>query len=126
MKNIFTLLFAICFVTIGFAQYQGHDQSRQRNDDVSYNERSYDNNNRNNKSRYNFSRNDLERSIAAINFNYDKRIQSVKNSWSINPLRKRRMVNNLEDQRKADIRKVYYKFKDRRNVYGYNAPGRHM
>lgn len=125
MKNIFTLLFAICFVTIGFAQKEDHDKSRQRNDDVSYNERSYDNNSRNNRSRYNFSRNDMERSIAAINFNYDRRIQSVKNNWSISSFKKRRLINNLEDQRKADIREVYYKFKDRRNVYGYNKHGRY-
>ncbi len=125
MKKIFTFLITICFVTIGFAQSQGHKQEREKWDDVAYNERSYGNDHRYKKSRYNFSRREMERSIAAINFDYDRRIQSVRNTWSMSSSRKRRVINGLEAQRKSDIREVYYRFKDSRNGYGYNSPDRH-
>ena len=128
MKKIFTLMLTVSMATAAFAQYDNR-QGNERNNDVAYNNRRdggdndgykdyrhdrWDNDRyRDNDRHYYFEKREMERKIADINREYDRKICAVNDDWCINPFRKQRMIKELENRRSCEIREVYEKFNDR-------------
>lgn len=110
MKKIFTFLCLIALSVGGMAQGRnnGRDYDRHYDRDVARHD-----NGKWNKKRNNF-KTQMENEIAVINREYNRRVEKVKSNWFMNRHRKQQMLNNLEEQRRADIRNVYAKYNDRR------------
>jgi len=122
MKKIFTLLFAIGFLTAINAQSRSSDirdnrdnqQSGQwgnnRSNDVVGNNNPYDNGYRYDNNFGSFDGN-IKMQIAQINRKYDFKIQSVRNDFFMRRVEKMRMIHLLEVQRKREITMAYERSK---------------
>ncbi len=117
MKKIFTLLFAVGFLTAINAQSGSRDnrdnrdnqQSGQRGHnekDVVGNNDRYDNDDRydNNFGSYNGN---IKMQIAQINRKYDLKVERVRKDFFMKRFAKRRMIRSLEQQRKQEIKMAY-------------------
>ena len=117
MKKIFTLLFALGFLTAINAQsgsrdnrdYRDNQQSGQwgnNEKDVVGNNHRYDNDDRydNNFGSYNGN---IKMQIAQINRKYDFKIERVKKDFFMRRFEKMRMIRSLEQQRKQEIIMAY-------------------
>ena len=153
MKKIFTLLFAVGMITMVQAQpgtrdnRQNDERDRQDNDQGSWkqndqrnDQRGYDdgygkvvNNVRNPYDRDFPVRNkfaaerQLKLEIAQINYEYDHKIDHVRDNFFLFRFEKQQQIRNLEFQRQREIDKVIaqfnrrYGFNDRHDHgYGYN------
>ena len=124
MKKIFTLLAAVCLSTSIFAQYQGDQKGYGKGNDVAYNDRYKKDDGRFND-HDNFGKRGIEMKVAAINRDYDQRIERVRSNWFMNRFKKERIINNLEDQRRTEIRMVYAKFNDKNDHYANHDSNHH-
>lgn len=129
MKKFFTLLFTTAMLSTAFAQYGQKDQrDRTKESDVyvSNDNRGYDKHDndfdRNDKGygrgAYIFTAREKNMQIAQINREYDYKIQSVKSRFGIGWYQKKRIINNLEEQRENEIRQVMFKFNSPKNKFG--------
>ena len=118
MKKIFTLLFAVGFLTAINAQSRSRDnrdnrdnqQSGQwgndREKDVVGNNTRYDNDDRYDNN-FGSSAGNIKMQIAQINRKYDFKIQRVRNDFFMRRFEKMKMIRSLEEQRKQEIRMAY-------------------
>lgn len=126
MKTIFTLVIALGFVTA--AQAQDRRDARQRDQQVvvisqtdqrdfnnGYDNDAYDHDVRYIKKNPGMERK-MARQIAAINQEFDFKIQRVQRNFYMNRWEKQRNIRSLEQQRQFEIRRAYAKF--RNNKYG--------
>jgi hypothetical protein len=137
MKKIFTLLFAVGFLTAANAQPGSRDnhQYDQRNDqpngqwdksngrDVAGNNDRYGNDDRYDKGYGSYGR-DREMQIAQINRRYDFKIQQVRNDFFMRRYEKRRVISSLEEQRQQEIRMLYVRSGNNRDWHhdrGYDS-----
>jgi hypothetical protein len=108
MKKLFTLIIAVFSLSAVFAQY-GH-QDRDRNYDRGQSSVIIE---RDNHSGYDrdYNRNDnrymMHNLVEKINWKYDRRIADVQNDPFIRPWKKDRIINNLDRERREEIRSVY-------------------
>jgi hypothetical protein len=118
MKKIFTLLFAVGFLTAVNAQSGSRDNRDNRdnqqngqwdnnhNKDVAgnngryYNDDRYDNN-------FGSYDGNIKMQIAQINRKYDFKIERVRKDFFMRRFEKMRMIRSLEEQRKQEIRMTY-------------------
>jgi hypothetical protein len=120
MKKIFTLLFAVGFLTAIHAQSrpgdnrdnrdtrdkQQNDQWGNNNKDVVINDGRYDNDDRYHNNNGSYERN-IRMQIAQVNRKYDLRIQKVKNDFFMRRFEKMRVIRSLEAQRQQEIRMLH-------------------
>lgn len=119
MKKIFTLLFAVGFLTAIHAQTgsrdrdnrdtrdkQQNDQWGNNNKDVVINDGRYDNDDRYDNNNGSNEKN-IRMQIAQVNRKYDLRIQKVKNDFFMRRFEKMRVIRSLEAQRQQEIRMLY-------------------
>ena len=118
MKKIFTLLFAVGFLTAINAQTgsrdnrdnRGNQQSGQWGNnherDVVGNNSGYDNDNRYDNNFGSYGGN-IKMQVAQINRKYDFKIERVRNDFFMRRFEKMRMIRSLEEQRKQEIRMAY-------------------
>ena len=118
MKKIFTLLFAVGFLTAIHAQ-SGSRDNRDYRDNQQSNQwgNNHDNNVVGNNSKFdshdrydnNFGSYDgnIRMQIARINQKYDFKIQQVRNNFFMRRFEKMRMIRSLEEQRQQEIRMAY-------------------
>jgi hypothetical protein len=66
---------------------------------------------------YFFSKREREMQIAQINREYDYRINAVRTRYHMNWYKKERIIRELEEKRRDEVKQVYAKFFDRRNQY---------
>lgn len=120
MKKIFTLVFATVMLSNAFAQYGQRDQgSRDRDVYASNDNRGF---NRHDKGygTYFFTAREKNMQIEQIYRDYNFRIQSVKNKAFMGWFQKKRIINNLEAQRDAEICQVNDRFNSPKNMFnGY-------
>jgi Ni/Co efflux regulator RcnB len=119
MKKIFTLMLTVSLATAAFAQYDNR-QGNERNNDITYNDRHenwgndrYKDGDRHDDRRNYFKKREMERQIADINREYDRKICNVKDDWFMNPFRKQRVIKELENRRKCEINELYGKYNGR-------------
>jgi hypothetical protein len=123
MKKIFTLLITTAMLSTAFAQYgqknQRDQRDRSRDNDVyaSNNNRGNDHNGKG-YGTYVFTAREKNMQIDQINREYGYRIQSVKNKPFMAWYQKKRLINNLEAQRDAEICQVNDKFNSPKNQFG--------
>ena len=130
MKKIFTLLvLSTAMLSTAFAQYgQGRQRDNDRSTDVYV---SIDNNGFDKhdgfgndfgkgygKGAYIFTAREKDMAIAQINREFAYKIQSVRNRFGMSWFQKKRMINNLEEQRDAEISLVMRKFHSPKNKFG--------
>ncbi|MDO9373857.1 MAG: hypothetical protein V4725_12860 [Bacteroidota bacterium] len=119
MKKIITLVASVILVATAFAQPNGRAYGHDKDRDVVYNDSRYDRNDdrrddrRNN--RYYFSKRDRDMQISQINRTYDQRINAVNSKWFASNGKKQRMMRELENERRYEIRKVYERYNHRSN-----------
>jgi hypothetical protein len=129
MKKIFTLLFTTAMLSTAFAQYGQKDQrERGRDDDVYASNTNRDNSRYDNnygkdrrgyeRGTYVFTFREKNMQIEQIYREYNYRIQSVKNKPFMGWFQKKRLIDNLEAQREAEICQVNDKFNSPRNQFG--------
>lgn len=115
MKKIFTLLFALGFLTAINAQsgnrdYRDNQQNGQwgnnHGKDIVGNNNRYDNDDGYDNSFGSYDGN-IRMQIAQINRKYDFRIERVRNDFFMRRFEKMRMIRSLEEQRKQEIRMAY-------------------
>ena len=118
MKKIFTLLFAVGFLTAINAQTgsrdnrdnRGNQQSGQwgnnHEKDVVGNNIGYDNDNRYDNNFGSYGGN-IKMQVAQINRKYDFKIERVRNDFFMRRFEKMRMIRSLEEQRRQEIRMAY-------------------
>ena len=119
MKKLFTLLFAVGFLTAINAQTGSRDrgsrdtrdqQTDQRGNnnsrDVVVNDGRYDNDDRYDNE-YGSYRGDIRMQIAQINRKYDFKIDRVRDNRFMRRYEKMRMIRSLEEQRQQEIRMAY-------------------
>jgi hypothetical protein len=118
MKKIFTLLFAVGFLTAIHAQ-SGSRDNRDYRDNQQSNQwgNNHDNNVVGNNSKFdshdrydnNFGYYDgnIKMQIARINQKYDFKIQQVRNNFFMRRYEKMRTIRSLEEQRKEEIRMAF-------------------
>jgi len=118
MKTIFTLLFSMSMFSTTFAQY-GQKGQRDKDIDVyvSVDSKDFGHHDKN-YGGYIFTPRERDMEIAKINREYGFKIQSVKNKSFMTWMQKKRMVNNLEEQRDGEIAQVIRKFKSPKNKFG--------
>lgn len=122
MKKVFTLLVSLIMVAAAFAQYDpdyerknGYDKEK----DAVYNDSRYNKDDRRKiDDRYSFNIRERDREIAKINREYDYRIQAVRYKYFMPNFRKERLIQNLENQRRDEIRNIYSNYGQRRNHAG--------
>jgi len=117
MKRIFTLLIALGSIAVANAQY-AHDYPNggYNNRDVAYgnrDNRSYGNDARN---AYLFTARDRDIQISRINADFDQRIRQVSHSWFTSGREKQFRIEQLDNQRRDEIRMVWERFRNS-NVY---------
>jgi hypothetical protein len=118
MKKIFTLLFAVGFLTAINAQSGSRDNRDNRDNqqsgqwgnnqerDVVGNNSRHDNDDRYDNNFGSYDGN-IKMQIARINQKYDFKIQRVRNDFFMRRFEKMRMIRSLEEQRKQEIRMAY-------------------
>jgi hypothetical protein len=142
MKKIFTLLFAVGFLTAAYAQTGSRDRdTRDTRDNQQYDQRvgqqnsQWDNNvnsnGRDNDNRYNNINGSYGRSIAMqvaqINRKYDLQVQRVQNDFFMRRFEKMRVIRSLEVQRQREIKMLYVRTNSRDRQYdrGFDANHRY-
>jgi len=114
MKKIITLVASVILVATAFAQPNGRAYGHDKDRDVVYNDSRYDrNDNRRDdrrNDRYSFSKRERDMQIAQINRTYDERIYAVRNKWFASNGKKQRMIRDLENERRHEIKKVYARY----------------
>jgi hypothetical protein len=133
MKKIFTLLFAVGFLTAINAQSGTRDNRDNRDNqqngqwgnnqdkDVVGNNNRYDNDDRYDNNFGSYDGN-IKMQIARINQKYDFKIQKVKNDFFMRRIEKMRMIRSLEQQRKQEIKMAYARSsKSGQHDRGYNS-----
>lgn len=129
MKKIFTLLVTTAMLSTAFAQYGQRDQRDRSRDDDTYASNSRRDNDRhdNNYGKYGrgyergtyvFTLREKNMQTEQIYRDYNYRIQSVKNKPFIGWFQKKRLINDLEAQRDAEICQVNDRFNSPRNLFG--------
>lgn len=129
MKKIFTLLVSTVMLSTAFAQYGQRDQRDKGRDDQVYASNSNrDNDRHDNKYRkdergyergtYLFTLREKNMQIEQIYREYNYKIQSVKNKPFMAWFQKKRLINNLEAQRDAEICQVNDRFNSPKNLFG--------
>jgi hypothetical protein len=120
MKKLFTLLAATFCATAIFAQYDNHGYD-QRRDQVQSQDFRTGRDFNNNYGNYN-GRNSrkINRQVERINREFDVKIARVRSNWSIRPFEKERIMSNLEQQRRQEIRMVYARFGGRDRDFDRN------
>lgn len=119
MKKIITLVASVILVATAFAQPNGRAYGHDKNRDVVYNDSRYDRNDdrrddrRNNG--YYFTKRERDVQVSQINRAYDRQINSVNSKWFASNGKKQRMIRELENERRFEIRKVYEKYNNRLN-----------
>lgn len=118
MKKIFTLLISTAMLSTAFAQYG--QQNRTRDNDVyaSNDNHGYDKHDNDFRGRYIFTPRERDMQLSQINREYSYKIQAVKNKPYMGWFQKKRIINNLEEQRDGEIRAVVFRFNDKRNQFG--------
>ena len=138
MKKIFTLLFAVGFLTAIHAQsgsrdnrdYRDNQQSDQwgnnHDNNVVGNNSKFDSHDRYDNN-FGFFDGNVKRQIARINQKYDFRIQQVRNNFFMRRYEKMRTIRSLEAKRQREIKMVYAKSGNRKGQYdrGYNSNHRY-
>lgn len=124
MKKMFTLLVALAAFTTSFAQVDKDRKGFGNKDDrdMAYNDSRYKKTDKDWKGGYYYSRKEMEMDIAQINRKYDRKIESVKSNWFMTKFRKDRMIRDLQEQRKDEIREVFSKFNDKHNRFDEHGP----
>jgi hypothetical protein len=125
MKKIFTLLFAVGFITAVNAQSGTRDNHQydqkviQQNGQWDNNGNAiagknghYDVNDRYHSINGSYG-NSMEMQIARINRKYDFQVQQVRNNFFMGRFQKMRTIRSLEAQRQQEIRMVYATSKNR-------------
>ncbi len=101
----------------------GQPDSRYNNrNDYPYDNR-YDRNNRYND-RYDYSRRELERKVSRLNRDYDYRIRQIENDFFMSRYRKERLIRDLENQRRYEIRRLYAQYSYNNNNRNCEPPRR--
>jgi hypothetical protein len=130
MKKIFTLLFAVGFLTAINAQSGSRDNRDNRDNqqsgqwgntnerDVAGNNNRYDNDNPYDNSYGSYNGN-IKMQIAQINRKYDFKVERVRNNFFMRRFEKMRVIRSLEEQRKQEIRMAYA----RSNKWGQHDRG---
>lgn len=129
MKKIFTLLVSTAMLGTAFAQYGQRDQKDNGRDDQVYASNSNRDNDRHDnvygkdgrvyeRGRYVFTLREKNMQIEQIFREYNYRIQSVKNKPFMGWFQKKRLIDNLEAQRDAEICQVNERFNSPRNLFG--------
>lgn len=126
MKKIFTLLFSTALLSSAFAQYgQKGQRDNDKSNDVYVANTSHDYDKGfakpgkgYDKGAYIFTVREKDMEIAQINREYAFKIQSVKNKFAMSWFQKKRMINNLEEQRDSEIFQVMRKFNSPKNKFG--------
>jgi hypothetical protein len=109
MKKLFTLLAATFCATAIFAQYDNHGYDQRHND--GYQTQEFRNGRDFNDS-YRFDGRDnrkIQRQVERINREFDRKIDRVRDSW-MRSYEKQRVIMDLEQQRRQEIREVYARF----------------
>lgn len=110
MKKLFTLLAATFCATAIFAQndYHGYDQRRINE---TYQSQDFRNGHDYNDHFSYGSRNNrrIQRQVERINWEFNRKIERVRFSW-MRPYEKQRVMMDLEQQRRQEIREVYARF----------------
>lgn len=111
MKKMITLFASVILVVSAFAQYnpdnrRDRDYRDEREREIVYNDGRCHKDNRRNY-RYAFSKRESDIQIAQINQEYDYRINAVRNKWFTNKSKKQRILRQLEEERRNEIRWVY-------------------
>jgi hypothetical protein len=140
MKKLFTLLFAVGFLTAINAQTGSRDNRDNRDnrstqqkgqwgkdnrDDVGINDGRYDNDDRydNNFDSYNGN---IRMQIARINRKYDMKIDRLRDNRFMRRNEKMRMIRSLEAQRQQEIRMAYARSNKRgQHDRGYDSNHRY-
>ena len=129
MKRIFTLFIALGLITAVQAQNgRGDDRDgRQRDQQTErqFDQRDFDNGYSNDQYdrdvRYVKTNPGMQRKIAkqvyAIDWEYDFKIDRVKNNFFLSRWEKQRQVRFLQEQRQREIRMVYARFHKNKNRY---------
>jgi hypothetical protein len=126
MKKIFTLLvLSTAMLSTAFAQYgqRGQRENDKTNDVYVFNDNNvYDKHDNDfgkfGRGSYIFTAREKDMEIAQINREYAFKIQSVKNRFGMSWFQKKRMINNLDAQRDAEISLVMRKFHSPKNKFG--------
>ena len=141
MKKIFTLLFAVGFLTAAYAQPGTRDTRQTDQRDKEYNQRNdqqndqWDNSNTYNNGRDNDDRYDnrnssygkgMEFRIAQINRKYDFQVQRVKNDFFMRRYEKMRVINSLEMQRRQEIKMLYVRSNNRNGQHDRGFESNHQ
>lgn len=139
MKKIFTLLFAVGFLTAIHAQSGSRDdrdnrdaRDRQQSDQWDNNKGKgvVVNNGRNdNDDRYGNKNGSYEKNmrmrIAQVNRKYDLRIQKARNDFFMRRTEKMRVIRSLEAQRQQELKMVYARNKKGQHDRGYDSNHRY-
>ena len=124
MKKIFTLLvLSTAMLSTAFAQYGQRDRSTDvyvsiDNDFDKHDGFGKDFDKGYGRGSYIFTAREKDMAIAQINREYAFKIQSVRNRFGMSWFQKKRMINNLEEQRDAEISLVMRKFHSPKNKFG--------
>ncbi len=117
MKKIFTLLISTAIFSSTFAQHKSYDENDhkydKRKDVVVIDNRNSKDNDRFDKNAY--LNRQRENEIGIINREYDNKIQMIQRKSFMNRNKKSRLISQLEDQRRDELRKVYLKFNSSRS-----------
>ena len=129
MKKIFTLLVSTAMLSTAFAQYGQRDQrDRGRDDDIYASNSKRDNDRHDNnygkdgkgyaRGTYVFTLREKNMQTEQIYRDYNYKIQSVKSKPFMGWFQKKRLINNLEAQRDAEICQVNDRFNSPKNLFG--------
>lgn len=133
MKRTCTLIAALLFISAAsFAQYNENDGGRDNDGDNNYDRhRDVVVNNGYDKGReeHHFGDRERNRQINLINFEYNRKIDHVANSFFMSRHKKQYLIADLQARRENEIRFVWAKFNERRTGYNhdnndYNNHGR--
>jgi hypothetical protein len=133
MKKIFTLLFSMAMLSTAFAQY-GQNGQQQRGNDVyasnanrdnerhddnySCDDKNYGRDNRgSDRGSYMFTLREKDMQVAQIYREYDYKIQSVKARNFLSWYQKKRLINDLQNQRDNAIADINYRFNSKKNKF---------
>lgn len=123
MKKIITLVAAVFLITSAFAQ-SNSDNNRYDNDkrrDAVYR----DDDRRDNDRLYVYDNRQRDREMARINWEYDRKIASIRDRWFMSRSKKERIIWSLEEDRRREIRMVYEKYNGRRDRADYDDHHHH-
>lgn len=124
MKKMITLVASVILVASAFAQPNGKAYGHNKDRDVVYNDDRYDRNDRRSddrrNDRYSFTRRERDMQVEQINRTYDQRINAVRNKWFTNNGKKQRIIRDLENERRYEIKRVYARYNHASNRYEDN------